>query len=298
MRGEGKRLEKKFLELHFIVFLWGFTAVLGKLVPMDAMVLVWYRIGISIPVLAFWIWKSGHSFALTKKQWLKYALGGVLITLHWISFFTAIKVSNVSLTLVVLSTGAFFTAIFDPIVKKKKIRFHEVWMGLLISVGVYMIFKITSFNIAGFLWALAAAFLSAFYSIVNGIHAKENPGSKISFYQLSIGWVLLGAYIGLSSPASFSVDMQWQEWGYLLLLSVVCTSYPIARSISLMRYVSPYSLMLAVNMEPVYGIILALLIFGEEERMPALFYLGALLIFSLVIWNARKKINQGKVDDM
>jgi drug/metabolite transporter (DMT)-like permease len=283
---------KHYLELHFIVFIWGFTAILGKLIQLDALALVWYRIGLSLPVLALWMLWNKISFEVTGRQLLKYLFGGVMITLHWISFFMAIKVSNVSLTLVVLSSGAFFAALLEPIFFKRRIRGRELIMGVMISLGIYLIFRVSHFHLAGFLWAITAAITSALFSVSNGLFVYDYEGSKLSFYQLFIGFIALTVFIWVSDLYVSPDIISGSDWIYLLILSVICTAYPFAKSISLMRYISPYTVMLTVNMEPVYGILLALMIFGEEERMHPMFYVGSLLILGIVLWNGKMKMKE------
>ncbi len=287
---------KHYLELHFIVFVWGFTAVLGKLIDMNALMLVWYRVGISLPVLALWMWWKKIPFGITGRQFLRYLAGGWIITLHWIAFFMAIKVSNVSLTLLVLSSGAFFASLLEPLFYRRKIRLSELIMGWIVVSGIYLIFRVSDFHLTGFLWALLASFTSALFSVGNGLMAYENTGTKLSFYQLSLGFLSLTVYLLWSGGLDYGVwgEILPKDRYYMLILAVVCTAYPFARSISLMRYISPYTVMLTVNMEPVYGIILALLVFGEDERMQPMFYAGTLVVLAVVLWNARIKLKEGE----
>lgn len=275
-----------YLKLHFIIFIWGFTAILGALISLKAIPLVWYRLALALPFLFFWIKYKKLNLNVSPKRLLNYAIGGFLIALHWVAFFMAIKVSNVSIALVTMSTGAFFTALIEPLFFKRKIRLLEVFFGLLIVGGLYLIFQIENLNIYGVLWALLASLLSALFSVMNGLFIKNQSGFVLSFYQLFFGLLVITIY--LLFQGEFSIDffsLTKYDWGYLLLLSSICTAYAFAVSLDIMKHLSPYTVMLSINLEPVYGIILALLIFGEKEYMGSHFYIGTLLILCIVLLN-------------
>jgi drug/metabolite transporter (DMT)-like permease len=277
---------QSYLKLHFIIFIWGFTAVLGALISLDAIPLVWYRLALALPFLLFWIIYKKINLRVNTKSLLNFILGGLMIAMHWIAFFIAIKVANVSVALVTLSTGAFFTSLIEPLFFKRKIKFLEVTFGLLIILGLYLIFKVDGMYLIGMLWALLAAFLSALFSVLNGLYVKNHSGFTLSFYQLLFGLLAISIYLFLKGD--FKIDffiLSNADWGYLLILSSICTAYAFAVSIDLMKYLSPYTVMLSINLEPVYGILLALLIFGEKEYMGIRFYIGASVILIIVLLN-------------
>lgn len=285
-----------YYKLHLIIFIWGFTAILGALISLKAIPLVWYRIALALPFLFFWIQYKKLSLKISLKKMLNYAIGGFLIALHWVAFFMAIKVSNVSIALVTMSTGAFFTALIEPLFFKRKIRILEIFFGLLIVGGLYLIFQIENLNIYGVLWALLASFLSALFSVMNGLFVKNQSGFVLSFYQLFFG--LLAITVFLLSQGEFSIDffsITKHDWGYLLLLSSICTAYAFAVSLDIMKHLSPYTVMLSINLEPVYGILLALLIFGEKEYMGSNFYIGAVLILGIVLLNSILKTKKKRL---
>lgn len=284
-----------FLKLHFIILIWGFTAVLGALISLDAIPLVWYRLLLALPLLWVWIKFRKLPLKVPPKSLLKFALGGLIIGLHWVGFFMAIKVSNVSVALVSMSTGAFFASLLEPLFFRRKIKPVEVFLGILVIVGLYIIFRVDNLYLYGMLWALLAAFLSALFSVINGLFVVKYNGFVLSFYQLLFG--LLGITIYLLFAGSFSVEffqLSSSDWFYLIILASICTAYAFASSIELMKHLSPYTIMLSINLEPVYGIILALLVFGEKERMDTNFYYGALLILGIVVLNTLLKIRQKK----
>lgn len=220
-------------------------------------------------------------------------IGGIVIALHWLSFFGAIKVSNVSITLSVLSTGAFFTSILEPIFYKRKIIWYEIIFGLIVIVGLYIIFQVETEYVMGIALALISAFLSACFSLINGKLAQKERASVISFYELSTGVAAISLYLlfltffgenGSGFNAEF-FSLSSSDWWYLFILASVCTAYAFIASVAVMKHLTPYTVMLTINLEPVYGILLAFAIFGSEEKMDPGFYYGALLILSTVIMN-------------
>jgi len=284
---------QSYLKLHFIIFIWGFTAVLGALISLEAIPLVWFRLALALPFLFLWIKYRKLPLKISPKSMLKFALGGFIIALHWVGFFMAIKVSNISVALVTLSTGAFFTSLLEPLFFKRKVRPIEVLLGILIIGGLYLIFRVDNLYLYGMLWALLAAFLSALFSVINGLFVVKHSGFVLSFYQLLFG--LLGISIYLLITGGFTVEffqLDNSDWFYLIVLATICTAYAFAASIDLMKHLSPYTIMLSINLEPVYGIILALLVFGEKEKMNTNFYFGAFIILGIIILNSLLKIRK------
>ena len=221
-----------YLHLHFIVFIWGFTAVLGALISIDAIPLVWYRMGIAVILVAIFLGIKQQSFKIGWKFLWQFAFAGVLIAAHWITFFMAIKASNVSITLAVLSTGAFFTSLLEPLFYKRRIIGYEVLFGLLILIGLYLIFKINAAYWEGILWALISAFLSASFSVLNGKLAPQFPASLIAVYELFFGFLAISIYLLLTSGFSHSFfALQASDWFYLALLASACTAYAFIASV-------------------------------------------------------------------
>jgi len=287
---------KNQLQLHFIIFIWGFTAVLGALISLDAIPLVWYRMLIASFFLYAYIRLKKIPLKITRKVLLKFVVGGVIIALHWITFFLAIKLANVSVALIMMSTGAFFTSLIEPILFKRRISKLELFLGVLVIVGLYVIFKIEGDFVVGILFGLVSSFLSALFSVANGLYVKENDPVIMSFYQLFFGVVFVTLVLGLTGEIDSSFfQVSMNDWMYLLLLGSICTAYAFAVSVKVMKVLSPFTVMLSINLEPVYGIILALLIFPDKEKMPPGFYYGALIILSAVVLNGIiKRIQKNK----
>lgn len=277
---------RSYLQLHFIVFIWGFTAVLGALISLDALPLVWWRMALATLFVMGYILLKKMNYRLSVKTIGYLLVAGLIIALHWLTFFKAIKVSNVSVTLACLSTGAFFASFLEPILNGKKIIWYEVVLGIIVVFGLYLIFTIKGDYLLGILLALTSAFLSALFSVMNGKLAKEYDASVISLYELSGGVFFLSLY--LLFTGGFSIDffkLSASDLGWLLLLASICTAYAFIASVKVMKHLSAYTVMLTINLEPIYGILLALLIFKEKEQMGTNFYIGAIIILLTVLAN-------------
>lgn len=287
---------RSYLHLHFIVFIWGFTAVLGALISLDALPLVWFRMLFAVGFIGIYIYFKKLSIRVSWKTFLQFIFSGLIIALHWFTFFHAIKISNISITLACLSTGALFASLIEPILYGKKIVYYEVFFGLLVVIGLYIIFNVEGNYFWGMLTALTSAFLSALFAVINSKLVQKYDATIISFYELSGGVIFFT--ILLLVTQSFSSDffmLSRKDFLYLMILSSFCTAYAFIASTSVMKFLSPYTVMLTINLEPIYGIILALLVFEEKEKMSLEFYIGAVIILLTVILNgvikSRKKLS-------
>lgn len=230
-------------------------------------------------------------------------IAGITVALHWVTFFMAIKVANVSIALATMSTGAFFTALIEPIWYKRKLIWYEVLFGIIVILGLLLIFKVETQYALGIGLALISALLASIFSLINGKLIQTEKPAMISFYELVVGVLFLSVYLALQgSYTSDFFELSPTDWIYILVLASICTAYAFIASVKVMRFISPYTVMLTINLEPVYGIILAFFIIGEDERMNPLFYVGALIILSTVVANGilknrdkLKKQNSGQV---
>ena len=286
-----------YLHLHFIVFVWGFTAVIGKLITIDALPLVWYRMLMaSLIILAYMLIRK-FQLKVSPKTLLMLILGGIVVSLHWVTFFMAIKVSNVSIALATMSTGAFFTALLEPFWYGRKMVGYELVFGLIVMLGLYIMFRVETGFLNGILLALVSSFLSATFSLINGKLTQEQRPSIISFCELGSGVLFLSIYLVFSGSFDQKFfQLSVNDWMYIFILASVCTAYAFIASVKILKYISPYTVMLTINLEPVYGIILAFLLLGESEKLNPLFYVGALLILTTVVANGilknRKKLKK------
>ncbi|PKP15066.1 MAG: EamA family transporter, partial [Bacteroidetes bacterium HGW-Bacteroidetes-23] len=204
---------KSYLHLHLIVFIWGFTAILGELISLDALPLVWFRMLMAVGFIVLFMLYKKTDLTIPRKTIMVFLFLGLVIALHWLTFFKAIKVSNVSVTLACLSTGAFFTSFLEPILYKRKVIWYEVFFGLLVVVGLYIIFNFEGDYYLGIILALTSAFLSALFSVINGKYAKMYDSTVISFYELSGGVLCFSVYLLFTN--SFSKEffiLQPSDW--------------------------------------------------------------------------------------
>lgn len=277
---------KSYLNLHLIVFIWGFTAILGALISIQADALVWYRMLLASVFLFIFIIFKKESFRIPIKEFFKLIFVGLLIALHWVFFFEAIHVSNVSITLAVFSLGAFLASILEPIFYGRKVLWYEVFFGLVIIAALAMILQVEINYFSGILYALASIIIGVLFTLMNGKLIEKHEPSVITFYEFLAGVFFITIYFLLTHK--FNADffiLTTNDWIYLLILSSVCTAYAFTASVKVMRVLSPYTIMLTTSLEPVYGIILAYFIIGGKEKMSVEFYIGAVLIVITVILN-------------
>lgn len=275
-----------YFHLHFIIFIWSFTAILGKLISLDAIPLVWARMLFAVLFILGFMWVRNYSFRVSRRIRTMLVLGGIAIALHWITFFHAIKVANVSITLATMASGALFTAILEPLWYKRKFIGYEIVFGMLVILGLAIIFQVNSEYELGFWLGLLSTFFGAIFTLINGqLVMKERP-TTITFYELLVGAICISIYgFSVSDLTSPFQTLPLTDWFYLAILVTVCTAYAFIGSVKVMRYIRPFTVMLTVNLEPVYGIILAYFIFGDDEKMHPNFYLGALIILITVVTN-------------
>ena len=281
---------KSYLQLHFIVFIWGFTAVLGELISIREASLVWYRMLLAgIFLFGYIIWTK-KSFILPAKAIMQLTLVGFLIAIHWIYFFKAINVSNVSVTLAMFSVGAFFASILEPIFYKRKMLWYEVLFGLIIISGLFMIMKVETKYIEGILYALFSVFIGVLFTIFNGKLTQKYDSTIITLYEFFAGFLFVSIYLlieGKFDANFFTISIR--DWVLILLLSSIFTAYAFTASVKVMQKLTPYTVMLTTNLEPVYGIFLAYFIIGEDEKMSIPFYIVSAIILITVILNGLVK---------
>ncbi|SCY88564.1 Uncharacterized membrane protein [Flavobacterium anhuiense] len=290
---------KSYLNLHLIVFIWGFTAILGALITIDAENLVWYRMLIAMIFLGGFIAFKKQSFQVPVKEFLKLIFVGLLIALHWIFFFRAIHVSNVSITLSIFSLGAFFASLLEPLFYGRKVLWYEVLFGLIIIAGLGLILQVEIKYLEGVYYALAAIILGVLFTLMNGKLISDHEPSVITFYEFGAGVFFITIYFLFQGKfkADF-FEMSLNNWVLLLILASICTAYAFTASVKVMQRLTPYTVMLTTNLEPVYGIVLAYFILGGKEKMSVEFYVGAVIIIITVILNGVFKHYQNKKENL
>ena len=288
---------KHFIHLHFLVFIAGFTAVLGELITNSSVSIVWHRMLIASILTILFILLKKKSLKINLQQLLKYSFLGLIIALHWITFFEGIEQSNISVTLAMFSTAAFFTSFLEPLFFKRKIIFYEIILGLLVVIGVFLIFNAEFNFINGIILGILSAFFASLFSVLNGIMIQKDNAIKISFYEFVSGVIFITFYLILTENINSLYIENYLSLNYLyiFILGSVCTAYAFIASVYLLKFITPYSVVLTYNLEPIYGILLALLFFGDNEKMSFQFYIGLFLILSSVLINmyVKKTLNKG-----
>lgn len=274
------------LKMHLIVFIWGFTAVLGDLISIQEYRLVWFRMGLATVFLYLWQRSRKVNLAISRALLLKTAGVGLLIALHWIFFFKAIKISNVSITLAVFSTGSFFAALLEPFFFKRKMLWYEVFFGLIIVAGLSFIIQVEVQYLEGAICALFSLIMGVLFTLCNGKLTRNNPASILTVYEFFAGFLAVSVYLLATGEVTAELlQLSGSDWFYLLILASICTAYAFTASVDIMKKLSPYTVMLTTNLEPVYGIFLAYFILGDSEQMSLGFYIGAAVILATVLLN-------------
>lgn len=283
--------------LHFIVFLWGFTAILGKLIHANAQNLVFYRMLFAAVFLFVFIriFKK-QSIRVSKKLFWHLAAIGAFMALHWLCFFHSIKVSNVSIALSCLSLSTLFAALLEPVIFKRKIDVSEIVMGIVILFCMYLIFQTEFRYKEGIFYGVLTALFGTVFSVFNGrLYGKTSSGNII-FYEIFCGWAILSVFYILTGQVGQLNEISYRDLALVTLLAAVFTAYPMFESINLMKHITPFTLILTVNLEPIYGIILAYFIFGDSEHMSPVFYVASLVMILSIVANgiikARKNARQ------
>ncbi len=276
-------LWKYNLLLHFTVFLFGFTGILGKLITIPGDQLVWYRIMIAVVTLIIFMFFSKTPFKLPWKDIFKLFGVGVIVALHWIAFFGSIKITdNVSIALACLASGTLFAAILEPIFFRTRISILEILIGVVIIGAILLIIKVEYQYLTGILIGLVSAFLSSLFTVFNKkLNHRYHP-ITMSFYELLGGFLFLSLYISIVDPTTFSFELTSYDWLWLVILGTICTAFAFWSTNKVLSKLSAYNVVLAVNMEPIYTFLLAAWIFHEHEKLTFTFYIGAFLILLAV----------------
>jgi drug/metabolite transporter (DMT)-like permease len=295
----GSATLKDYLLLHFIVLIWGFTAILGLLISLPSLELVFYRTLIATVGVALVIRYRKESLRMAPRELLKIAGVGGLIGLHWIFFFWSAKVSTASVCLAGMATTSLWTAFVDPLINRTKVKPYEVALGVLVISGLLVIFQFEDGYWLGLTMALVSALLGAFFSVLNGQLTRRHSPYQITFYEMGAASLVALLFLPIYSYLDGSaIQWTWKglDWLWLLILGGICTVYAFSVSVELMKRLPVFSINLTINLEPVYGILLAVAIFGEKEKMTDQFYYGtAIILVSVLIyptvnyWNKKRK---------
>lgn len=270
--------------MHISILLWGFTGIFGKAIEMNAVMIVWYRMIISAVALIPFMVKHKQFILPDKKRFASIIITGFVVCLHWLTFYASIKASNVSIALSCFASVSLFSALLEPLFYRKKINKQNIILALFVLVGIYIIFAFQQLYAMGIVLALISALLGALFTILNKIFVSNDEPAPVTFIELLSGFVFLSILLPLILPA-FNVSFQIPstiDWVWLLLLSVVCTSVAFTLSLEALKKVSAFTMNLSVNLEPLYSIVLAIILFKEDELLNNGFYIGAVIVISSV----------------
>ena len=291
-------MKKAFIQLHVAVFLAGFTAILGKLITLHEGMLVWYRMLITAVTLFALLYFRKELQRLSVKDAFKLFGVGAIVALHWVSFYGSIKYSNVSVSLTCLSAIGFFTAFLDPIIMRRRIDVVEVFLGALAIAGIYLIFDFYPEYKLGILFGIISALLASLFPIFNKNLLQKFSATTVTLYEMGGGFIALTFIMPLylkMFPAKYYLPTT-SDWLWLLVLAWVCTVLTFILALNALKKISPFTANLAYNLEPVYGIILAFIIFNENKYLSAGFYYGLGLILLAVILQMTRVVLKLKKD--
>jgi drug/metabolite transporter (DMT)-like permease len=278
-------MKKAFLQLHIAVFLAGFTGVLGRLITLNEAVLVWYRMMIACFVLWVALLFQKRKPAASRKLFIQVSTVGFILALHWVTFYAGIKTSNVSTALVCLSAMGFFTAILEPVMLRRPFDVVEVLLGLLAIAGISIVFHFDPRYKLGIIISLFSAFLASVFPILNRQILQKMDAETATRYQLSGGFI----FITLLMPVYlhyFQVDRllpTLSDWAWLLVLGILCTVIAYDLFMKALQKISAFTVNLSYNLEPIYGIAMAFIIYREDKEVSPGFYYGFCLIIAAVV---------------
>jgi drug/metabolite transporter (DMT)-like permease len=279
---------KDHAHLHFIVLIWGFTAILGLLISIPPVELVFFRTLIAAAGVGLMLYLRKQNLRIGPSEVSRLLITGCLISAHWILFFGAARVANASVCLAGMATSSLWTSILEPLMGGKRIRLLEILIGLVVIAGLYTIFHFEFDHALGIMMAVSSAMLAALFSVLNSRFSRRQNAFVITFYEM------IGAFLGTAiflpfyafwivPDAPLNLHPNLHDWLWIAVLALVCTVYAYSSAVKLLQKFSVFAMNLTINLEPVYGIMLAFLIFGDSEKMTPGFYLGTLIILAAVL---------------
>jgi drug/metabolite transporter (DMT)-like permease len=272
--------------MHLIVVILGFTGILGKLIELESSVLVWYRMLFAFIILLFFGLIKKNLKEVSKINFVKILGIGVVVAAHWLFFFESIKVSNVSVAVVCMATSSLFSALLEPLFFKRKISWKEITLSILVIVGLWFAINADTTYIKGYVFGVIAAFLATLFTILNSLFVDKVKSSNITLIEMFGGVLILSLFLLYNNSFNLpSLSLTLNDFIYLLILAGVCTAFAFVVSVEVMKYLSPFNVIMAVNLEPLYSILLALIIFNDgTETMNNTFYLGgSIIIFAVFL---------------
>lgn len=280
---------KYHILLHVIIFMWGFTGILGKLIELDSLLIVWHRV--LIASIALWIALRFMKKSLKvpkPKDLIAIAGVGVIVAMHWLTFYKSIQLSTASLGILCLSTTTLHVTWLEPLIMKRKFSWIEFLLGLIVIYGIYFVSSdFDPEDYEALAYGLVSALCAALFSVFNAKLAQDIPSSKITFYELVVGFFFMSIVLLLNGKMDSNLfTMTMSDFLWLLFLGILCTSFAFLATIEVVKRLGAFTVSLSINMEPVYTILLAIVILNENEVLGSQFYIGSVIIVLVVIANA------------
>lgn len=276
---------RHFILLHFIVFIWGWTAVLGKLITLPALQLTWIRVMLALVGMLVYVWYRKIKLKTTPATFFKLLGIGFVVGLHWMCFYGAVKVSNVAVTLACFSAGTLFTSLMEPLFFKRKVLWYELIFGIIVIGALLLIFNLETHYALGMLLGVLAALTSSFMAVSNSLVSRKNlSAGMISVYEMIGCLACISIFTFFKDPAQATFSgISTHDWIWLIVLGIGCTTLPFIIGVSILKNISPYTMSLTLNLETIYGILFAWLIFSDSEVMSGGFYAGTAIILGVVV---------------
>ena len=287
------KFTKYHVLLHLIIFMWGFTGILGKLIHLDSYILVWHRVLIALIGLGIYLAIKKTAIKIkSKKDLLTVCVVGIFVAMHWITFYKSIQLSTASLGILCLSTTTLHVSWLDPIIMKRKFSWLEFLFGLLVIVGIYIVSSdFSAKDYEALIWGLSSALFAALFAVFNGKLVQTVSSPIITLYEMGIGLLFLTGILifqgKFTTEALFTMNLSDFLW--LLFLGLLCTSFAFLATIEVVKRLGAFTVSLSINLEPVYTILLAIVILNENELLGAKFYIGAVIIILVVLANGLVK---------
>jgi len=282
--------------MHVIIFIWGFTGILGKLIHLDAIVIVWYRVIIAPVFLALFFVFTKRTLKIELKHLWKIAIVGVIVASHWLTFYYSIQLSTASLGVLCLSTTTLHVTWLEPIVMRRRFSWLEFGMGAIVIFGIYFISgDFNSQETKAMYFGLSSALCAALFSVFNSKLSEDVPSTQMTFYELIIGFIFVSLFLVWQGKLDSTIfEMTWSDIAWLLFLGIVCTSFAFLVMIEIVKKLGAFTASLSINLEPVYTILLAIFILNEHELLNLKFYIGSFIIILVVLLNGIVKHQQKK----
>lgn len=282
--------------IHLVVIVWGYTGIMGRAITLSSTELVWYRLLIAFVSLGLFIWLLKRPVVkIEKKVFWKIVAVGAVVGLHWYAFFQSIKMSSVSIGIICLSTTTLHVSWLEPLMRKRRISLVEVLLGVVIVFGISFILTVEFEHINAILVGLLAAFLAALFSVSNSVLVDKVPSSQLSFIELISGFVVMTGILLFQGELNRDLfNVSSENIGNLLFLGIICTSLAFIIAVDATKYLGAFTVSLSINLEPIYTMIMAVLLFPNEEVMDASFYLGSSIILAAVFFNGLWQYRTGR----